>query len=154
MFNSFLENIEPIGEIAKEIDCPISHPEWDLIERLSQFLGYLSIVLTKLESDEVPTSNLVLPALVTLQKNWIARLAISDSFDSIIELATSALKARIPFNEFDVSNKLMLLAAWCDPRFSTLTFLDTTDDVRLKYVNFCKQCAKEWPVTNGNYKQK
>ena len=141
MFTSFLQNIEPIGEIAKEIDCPISHPEWDLIERLSQLLGYLSIVLTKLESDEVPTSNLFLPALVTLQKK---RIAISDSFDSIIELATSALEARIPFNEFDVSNKLMLLAAWCDPRFSTFTFLDTTDDVRLKYANFCKQCAKEW----------
>ena len=105
MFNSFLENIEPIGEIAKEIVCPISHPEWYLIERLSQLLGYLSIVLTKLESDEVPTSNLVLPAPVTLQKKWIAMLGICDSFDSIIEIATSASEARIPFNEFDVSNK-------------------------------------------------
>ena len=149
MFKSMLQNIEPVSMISDQEQDSFTNQEWDLIEFLSEFLGLIGMVRRKLEADATPTSNLILPCISQLRVKWKNMKTSHPEKAKLIKDARASLERRIPVKTIQSTDNLLIIACWCDPRFSNFEFLKASEHVKQQYINFCKQKANEWIATQA-----
>ena len=127
------------------LDQLITKSNWSLIEFLCALLENVSKVLRGLEGEKRPTANLIMPMVVKLQENWQSLGSTNKNhFKALIEFSIVHLNNRLPLNDLKSTNNWMLIACWCDPRFSDFEFLGIEASVKERYITYCQKVAREW----------
>ena len=141
MFKSFLDNKMTLPNALMKTRLNISL-DWDLIEFLHDLLKFLALTLERLEADKVPTMNVVIPCVYTLERNWkdMKEDIGFEDYELIIEKSILALNDRIPKEKWP---NCALLACWLDPRYSRFKFISNPES-RKKVVEFCQHAAMDY----------
>ena len=135
MFESFLHNKEQIPTLLKKTRFEYTFIDWNLIEFLHNLLQHLAQVLVRLEADTVPTMNVVIPCVYSLNKKWeeMKQKPEYQGYTSIVNLSINTLDIRISKTNLETC---ALLACWLDPRFSRFLFIPN-EDQRNNALDFC-----------------
>ena len=140
MFSSMIKNKHELNTLLKDDTVSINEDEWKMITFLSDLLLVVKKGLAYLEGEKYPTLNCVLPVEIKIAEKWKVLQDKYSDCSEIVIYADSKLFTRFPVKFLQENSPYILLACFCDPRYSDFKFMNGywKDAEKEEAMSFCR----------------